>query len=130
MRRKLNIDHGSLGFTIVVVSDASLVVGGASLVVVVVGEVGDSVVVVVVVVDVVVVVVVVETVVGCKTLEANCSGPKKKFNLAKSDFFIGVVSDAFVGVRVGVFRRLFGVMTMLFLRSIVVGDRMLLTADK
>ena len=127
MRRKLNIDHGSLGFTIVVVSDASLVVGGASLVVVVVGEVVDSVVVVVVVVDVVVVV---ETVVGCKTLEANCSGPKKKFNLAKSDFFIGVVSDAFVGVRVGVFRRLFGVMTMLFLRSIVVGDRMLLTADK
>ena len=125
MRRKLNIDHGSLGFTIVVVSDASLVVGGASLVVV--GEVVDSVVVVVVVVDVVVVV---ETVVGCKTLEANCSGPKKKFNLAKSDFFIGVVSDAFVGVRVGVFRRLFGVMTMLFLRSIVVGDRMLLTADK
>ena len=127
MRRKLNIDHGSLGFTIVVVSDASLVVGGASLVVVV-GEVVDSVVVVVVVV--VVDVVVVETVVGCKTLEANCSGPKKKFNLAKSDFFIGVVSDAFVGVRVGVFRRLFGVMTMLFLRSIVVGDRMLLTADK
>ena len=127
MRRKLNIDHGSLGFTIVVVSDASLVVGGASLVVVVVGEVVDSVVVVVVVVDVVVIV---ETVVGCKTLEANCSGPKKKFNLAKSDFFIGVVSDAFVGVRVGVFRRLFGVMTMLFLRSIVVGDRMLLTADK
>ena len=125
MRRKLKIDHGSLGFTIVVVSDASLVVGGASLVVV--GEVVDSVVVVVVVVDVVVVV---ETVVGCKTLEANCSGPKKKFNLAKSDFFIGVVSDAFVGVRVGVFRRLFGVMTMLFLRSIVVGDRMLLTADK
>ena len=125
MRRKLNIDHGSLGFTIVVVSDASLVVGGASLVVV--GEVVDSVVVVVVVVDVVVIV---ETVVGCKTLEANCSGPKKKFNLAKSDFFIGVVSDAFVGVRVGVFRRLFGVMTMLFLRSIVVGDRMLLTADK
>ena len=120
MRRKLNIDHGSLGFTIVVVSDASLVVGGASLVVV--GEVVDSV--------VVVVVVAVETVVGCKTLEANCSGPKKKFNLAKSDFFIGVVSDAFVGVRVGVFRRLFGVMTMLFLRSIVVGDRMLLTADK
>ena len=125
MRRKLNIDHGSLGFTIVVVSDASLVVGGASLVVV--GVVVDSVVVVVVVVDVVVIV---ETVVGCKTLEANCSGPKKKFNLAKSDFFIGVVSDAFVGVRVGVFRRLFGVMTMLFLRSIVVGDRMLLTADK
>ena len=125
LRRKLNIDHGSLGFTIVVVSDASLVVGGASLVVV--GEVVDSVVVVVVVVDVVVIV---ETVVGCKTLEANCSGPKKKFNLAKSDFFIGVVSDAFVGVRVGVFRRLFGVMTMLFLRSIVVGDRMLLTADK
>ena len=134
LRRKLNIDQGSLGFTNVVVSDASVVVVVSAAVVVV------SVVTVVVVVGVVVVVVVVDVVAvvvvrpegdRCvKMSEANCSGPRKKLSFARSDFFIGL-SAFFAGVNVDGFRRLLGVMTMLFRCSADVDvDRMLLTAFK